>query len=725
MSKKPLCVAILWHMHQPDYSNVRSGEIYLPWTRFHAVKDYFDMGALVAETPDMHLTINVVPSLMDQLDEYGAGKARETYQAITLRNAEELNERDRSFLLRKFFQLPYKHMLDPYPRYRELLERRAAADDKGEYRTGLRNYTARDYRDLQVWFNLSWCGEELRRDPEIAALFNKGRGFSEDEKRRLIEIQNAHAARILPLYRRLMEGGQVEVSVSPYYHPIIPLLCDNRAAREALHAIPLPRNPFSFPGDAREQIRRARERFRQACGRLPSGMWPPEGSISDATAELAREEGVRWLASDEAVLLNSLQKAGRAGAPLLPTEKFSAYRWGTGEEGPCFIFRDHGLSDLIGFTYSRWRAEDAAADFVDKLERIHRELPDDGRYYVVPVILDGENAWEHYPNNGTDFLRLLYRRLTGSGELRTVTISEFLDLEPHRESLRSLVAGSWIYGNFATWIGHPEKNRGWELLATARSLLESFRQEHAAGEQYEAAFREMMIAEGSDWFWWYGDDHSTQNATEFDALFRGHLKNVYRFLGQPPPAELDIPIKRGRARTQYRAPVHTISPTVDGKVTNYFEWLAAGFAAPVAGDSMHRSERCIEKVFFGYDQRRFYLRIDLTTEWLRGIIPAEHSLQVQFVSPREFLVLLEFSGARTWQCRVLRSAVEGFAPEFAGARILELAVSLEELGVNKPEEVRLSVSTFDKDREMERFPSHGFVAVMVDPWELDQQEWLV
>jgi alpha-amylase/alpha-mannosidase (GH57 family) len=725
MAKRPLCVAILWHMHQPDYSNAHSGEIYLPWTRFHSVKDYFDMGALVAETPDLHLTINLVPSLIDQLDEYGAGRARETYQLITLRNAEELDERDRSFLLRKFFQVPYKTMLDPYPRYRELLEQRAAADEKGEYRTGLRNYAPRDFRDLQVWFNLSWCGEELRRNPDIAALFRKGRGFSEDEKRRLIEIQNAHAGRILPLYRRLMEAGQIELSASPYYHPIIPLLCDSLAAREALDTITLPQNRFSFPGDARAQIRAARERLLQASGRVPAGMWPSEGSISDATAALARDEGVRWLASDEAVLLNTLRQAGLAGTHLTPARKFSVYRWGEGEAGPCIVFRDHGLSDLIGFTYSRWGAEDAAADFAEKLKRIHHELPDDGRHYLVPVILDGENAWEHYPNNGADFLRLLYRRLTGTSELRTVTISEFLDLEPYRESLGSIVAGSWIYGDLATWIGHPEKNRGWELLASARSRLESFRRENPAGGQCDTALREAMIAEGSDWFWWYGDDHSTPNAAEFDGLFRGHLKNVYHALGQPPPAELDIPIKRGRARTQYRSPVHTISPTVDGKVTSYFEWLAAGFAAPIAGDSMHRSERCIEKVFFGYDEHRFYLRIDLTTEWLRGIIPASHSLQVQLVSPREFLMMLEYDQARTWQCRVLRSAVEGFAPEFAGARILELAVPLEELGVNKPEEVRFSVSTFDKGRELERLPAHGFLAVTVDPWELDHREWLV
>ncbi len=725
MSKKPLCVAIFWHMHQPDYSNIHSGEIYLPWTRFHAVKDYFDMAAMVQEVPALHLTINVVPSLMDQLEDYAAGRAKESFEAITLKRAEDLTESDRLFLLSKFFLLPYRQMLDPYPRFYELLGMRGSVDDKGEYRTGLRDYAARDFRDLQVWYNLSWCGSEMRRNEEVSGLFTKGRNFSESDKRRLIEIQHEHCGRILPLYRRLYEHGQVELSVSPYYHPILPLLCDSGAVREALPSCTLPKNPFAYPEDARHQVRKAIERFREAFGRGPTGMWPSEGAVSDAAAAIALEEGLRWLGSDEAVLLNSLRKAGLARDRFEDPKKFLAHRWGPGDKGPSLIFRDRGLSDLIGFTYSRWSAEHAAADFVGKLRNIHRILPDDGRHYLVPVILDGENAWEHYSDNGAEFLSRLYRRLTETDDLRTVTVSEYLDLEPRQERLPSLAAGSWIYGNLGTWMGHHEKNRAWELLGAARAFLESRRPAEGGGERYEAAFREMMIAEGSDWFWWYGDDHPSQNAVEFDTLFRGHIKNVYRCLGQPSPADVDIPIKKGDAATQYRKPVHTITPVLDGKVTDYFEWLSAGFAAPAAADSMRRSGRGVEKVFFGYDKRRFYLRIDLTPGWLRGMIPAEYSLQIQFVSPREILLLIEIDEARSWRCRVLRSSTEGLEPEFAGAKILELGVNLEDLGIDRPEEVRLSVAAFERNHELERLPSNGFLAVTVDPWGLDQQEWMV
>ncbi len=725
MSKKPLCVAILWHMHQPDYGNSQAGEIYLPWTRFHATKDYQDMATLAADVPGLHLTFNLVPSLMDQLVAYSAGKVRETYAELTLTDASVLDEQQKYFLLRGFFQLPYKDMVFPYPRYSELLERRGAIDGRGEFPAGYKSYTTRDYRDLQTWFNLSWCGHELRQEPEIAALFKKGKGFKEEDKKQLLESQVAFIGRILPFYKKLMEEKGIELSVSPYYHPILPLLCDTRAARESQPYLPLPGNIFSYPGDAREQIRRAVDRFAELMGRPPAGMWPSEGSISDAALGLAREAGMRWLASDEGVLHHSLRKLERAGDHLTAAQKFSAYRWGPGTAGPCLFFRDHGMSDLIGFTYSKWGADDAAADFVQRLLGIRASLPDDGKHYVVPVILDGENAWEHYSNNGADFLRRLYRALVKTHGLKPVTMSEYLDLEPSREELPSVVAGSWIYANLATWVGHAEKNRGWEFLAAARAFLGTCLREGCDPERYEKAYQEMLIAEGSDWFWWYGDDHSTQNAVEFDALFRTHVKNVYRLMGHIHPPELDAPIKKAEAKTQYRSPVHTITPKIDGKVTDYFEWLAAGFATPGGGESMHRNERCIERVYFGFDKSRFYLRLDLTASWRRGALPLELALQIHFASPMDVLLALRLDDAGDWGCEVLRASVQEVAVEFCAGRTFELGIPLEDLGIYKPEEARFAISACEKDRELERFPAHSFLAVMVDPWGIGQQEWMV
>jgi alpha-amylase/alpha-mannosidase (GH57 family) len=711
--KRPLCVAILWHMHQPEYGNVQTGEIYLPWTRFHAAKDYYDMAALAAEEPELHLTLNVVPSLMDQLVAYSSGAARETYASLTLRDASELDARERAFLLRTFFQLPWRFMLEPYARYAQLADRRGSPDEHGEYTDGLKRYSDDDYRDLQTWFNLAWCGRELRRRPEIADLFEKGHDFSEEEKRRVIEAQFRFAGEILPFYGRLAAEGRIELSCSPYYHPILPLLCDTASAREAIADLPLPAIPFAHPRDARRQIADAAERCRREFGRVPAGMWPSEGALSDAALALAAEEGLRWLASDEGVLLQSFAKNRGAPQPG-PGSRYSAHRWGTA--GPDLFFRDHGISDLIGFTYSGWAGVDAAADLLARLRQIHAHLPADGRHYVVPIILDGENAWEHYPDNGAEFLRAFYRGLTHTSELRSVTFSEFLELETHRERLPTITAGSWIGSSLTTWIGHPEKNRAWELLACARAFLAEF-----DGAEAPEAQREMSIAEGSDWFWWYGDDHHTQNAAEFDALFRSHVKNVYLLSGRDYPADLDVPIKRVVARGQCRAPVHTITPTIDGLVTHYFEWLPAGYALPSRG-SMHRAESPLKAVYFGYDAERLYLRLDPAAE--HGAPSSARRILVQFASPRDRRLELSREESGRWRCGWADGAAAR-EPQFAADRILELALPLADLGIERTGELRFFVAVTDDGRPIERLPEHGFLITPVDPAGLDHHEWVV
>jgi alpha-amylase/alpha-mannosidase (GH57 family) len=706
-------------MHQPDYANEQTGATYLPWTRFHAIKDYYDMAALPARVPGLHVTINVVPSLIDQLENYAQDTVRETYAALTLKPAAELDDREKLFLLRNFFQLPWGRMILPYARYKDLLDRRGAPDDDGEYRPAFRRYSTQDYLDLQMWFNLSWCGSEIRREKLIEEIFRKGRDFNESDKRRLLQIQAEFIGRILPFYRKLHHEKGIEFSLSPYYHPILPLLLDNRSAREVLPDIALPSNPFGFPADAREHVLRAQRRFRDVFGSDACGMWPSEGSISDGVCKLTREFGFRWLASDEGVLQNSLRKSGRHAATLSLEQRYSAWM---PDGGPALFFRDRGLSDLIGFTYSRWGAEEAASDFLRRLHAIYDALPDNGRNYVVPVILDGENAWEHYPGNGADFLSLLYRRLANSEFLRTVTFSEFLELERSREHLGAIAAGSWIYGNLATWIGHPEKNAAWEALSEARSAFARREREIADPKILADAFRELMIAEGSDWLWWYGDDHQTQNAAEFDLLFRSHLKNAYRLLGENAPLSLDVPIKKVDARTQYRNPVHTVSPIIDGKVTDYFEWLSAGYATPAGGGSMHQVVRHLEKVYFGYDRAHFYLRMD----FLDGLpkLPPGISVEFQSIQP-EFCRMKIDRSSGEWAAVEFVSSASGLTGTAAGGKILELSIPLKALGVHETDEIRFFVTLFAQDREIERFPSTGFLEIPIAPWDLDQQEWIV
>ncbi len=724
MAKKPLCVAFLWHMHQPDYRNAQTGNMYLPWTRFHAVKDYYDMGALAEQVQGVRLTINVVPSLIDQLIAYGTGELCEECAELTLRDASDLDQQEKAFLLRTFFQLSTKHMVLPYLRYRELLKRRGNPDDQGVYSTGLKLYTTQDYRDLQLWYNLSWCGQVLRRDPEIAGLFAKGRGFTEADKKRLLEVQHSFVSGIIPYYRKLSETHKIEFSVSPYYHPILPLLCDLRSALESLPSIALPSDPFTFPEDAREHIHRALVTYTECLGNTARGMWPSEGAISNEVLLLAQEAGFQWVASDESVLWNSLQKEGRAGIPLPPEKKYCAYQWGSAKTGPYVFFRDHALSDLIGFAYHQWSAEEAVADFVGRLRTIHQSLPDDGRHFIVPVILDGENAWEHYPQNGTKFLGLLYGRLAESRDIRTVTYSDFLDLETHREPLNSVVSGSWIYGNLATWIGHREKNLAWEAMAEARRFLGACRLQNRDTQKTEMAFKEIMIAEGSDWFWWYGDDHQTENAAEFDELFRGHLKKAYRLLDEAPPLKLDEPIKKTHITPQYQDPVHTITPKLDGIVTDYFEWLSAGFAISRGGGSMHRTETFLEKIFFGFDKHSFYIRIDPAPIKIAEL-PPTCAIQVQFKTPIACSLALEYKKNHEWICRLIHWPLLDSVPRFAGYKILELGIPLEALGLGDPVDVTFFVVVLDNEREMERFPPTGFFVVHADPRSLEQQEWIV
>jgi alpha-amylase/alpha-mannosidase (GH57 family) len=682
------------------------------------------MGTLVERTGGVHVTINLVPSLIDQLEAYGSGTINEIHASLTLKDAATLDEREKAFLLRAFFQLSPTHMLIPYQRYKELWDRRGLVGENGEYSTGLSLYTVQDYRDLQLWYNLAWCGQELRRNPDVAGLFEKGTGFTEEDKQRLLEIQYSFIGGILPYYKKLAGSQAAEISISPYYHPILPLLCDLQSARESLPSIALPSGNYAYPQDAREHIGQALQVYKRLFGIEAQGMWPSEGALSDASLDLAREAGLRWLASDESILWNSIHREEGISGPLSPERKYCAYRWGQGDSGPCLFFRDHALSDLLGFSYSRWSATDAAADFLGRLRGIHHALPDDGRHYIVPVILDGENAWEHYPENGAEFLKLLYSRLSESNDLRTVTFSEFLNLETHRAPLKSVVAGSWIYGNLATWIGHPEKNHAWEHLAAARRFLSSFSHEMSDPGKVNAAFREIMIAEGSDWFWWFGDDHQTENAAEFDALFRSHLKNVYRLMGEIPPANLDEPIKKVQTRIRRRNPVHTMTPQLDGVVSDFYEWISAGFAAPGGGESMNRAERLLEKVYFGFDAQSFYLRIDLAPGKI-DTLPPSQSIHVQFVSPESCCLALERSEDNRWLCRTVRWHVPEQGPRFAAERILELGVPLEALGVRNPAEVTFFISIKENDRELERFPFAGLIEVPTDPWGLNQHEWIV
>ena len=532
-------VAILWHMHQPYYEDLATGEHVLPWVRLHALKDYYGMVALLDEFPRVKLTFNLVPSLLLQLEAFAAGRAWDRHLELGLKPAAELTSEERGFIIDNFFHAQPARMIGPFPRYRDLFEKRRGSGnprrDEGEA------FSVADLRDLQVWQKLAWIDASyLASDPRCRALIDRGEGFTEEDKALLRGVELEILNRVIPAYREAADRGQVELSTSPFYHPILPLLCDTDVYLRTHPHTRMPRQRFRRPDDAREQLVRAIAYHERLFGQPPRGVWPSEGSVSDETVALVSATGFQWMATDELILARTLETTWTrdvAGHLDRPELLYRPYRVEVGDARVACLFRDHSLSDLIGFTYSGWDPDAAASDFVQRLREAGRRfaLRTNGGEAIVPIILDGENAWEHYAESGRPFLRALYRLLSDDPELETVTMSEACARV--ESTVPGLFPGSWIDGNFYVWIGHPDDHRAWGQLAEARALLDTVSTGEASRQQ---ATEELLIAEGSDWFWWYGDDHSSEHDLMFDDLFRRHLRNVYRALDQPVPDELFV-----------------------------------------------------------------------------------------------------------------------------------------------------------------------------------------
>jgi alpha-amylase/alpha-mannosidase (GH57 family) len=489
-------------MHQPFYQDLATGEHILPWVRLHALKDYWGMVALLREFPEVRVTFNLVPSLLVQLEAFARDEARDRHLEIGLKAADKLTAEERAYCIESFFHAHAPRMIAPHPRYAELLARREANGRGLSARALAAQFSTDDLRDLQVWHKLVWIDQfYFEGDSRVQALVSKGRGFTEQDKALLRAIELELLAKVIPEYRAAAERGQVELSTSPFYHPILPLLCDTDIYRRTHPDSRLPREPFRHPEDAAEQLQRAVAYHERVFGRRPDGVWPSEGSVSDAVVPLITRAGFRWLATDEEILARSLGRAitrDGGGQVEQPDVLYRPYLAGAGAGTVACGFRDHALSDLIGFTYGGWDANAAADDFI-------RRLVDAGSRYrertgseeaTIFVILDGENAWEHYDRQGRPFLRALYGRLASHPELRTVTMAEACG--EARERLPSLFPGSWINGDFYIWIGHPDDHRAWGQLVDARRALDAA-PAGLPGTALSRAREEMLIAEGSDW----------------------------------------------------------------------------------------------------------------------------------------------------------------------------------------------------------------------------------
>ncbi|MBD3426509.1 MAG: glycogen synthase GlgA [Candidatus Omnitrophica bacterium] len=525
--KKKLSVAFLWHMHQPLYKDFVTGKYHLPWVRLHSTYSYLDMASILEDFPGVKVTFNLTPSLIWQLrDLSGDGEVDDLYLKLTEKDAASLTEDDKYFLLRNFFSCDLDKAIFPLKRYKELFYKRGSVLKEEQLRGKTREFTADQMRDLQVLFNLAWCGFTLKdKDPLVRELFHKGAGYTEKDKAELLKRQKEVVRSIIPLYKRLQDEGRIEISTTPYYHPILPLLCRCSSGQG-----------YDFQDDAKVHVRRAIELYREVFGRKPAGMWPAEGSVSQEIIPILEEEGVGWIATDEGILLESFK-----GEDLLREELiYKAYTAREDGRSIDILFRDINISNAISFRYANMPTKKACADMIRDINCIYKNVSRQEGEHVVSVILDGENPWPYFPDGGKDFLSQIYKRLSSCKSLEMVTMDGYLETHKERREIPELYSGSWINRDFSKWIGSPQKNKAWDYLEKARREL------FAEKDPPKEALEELYISEGSDWFWWYDDFGSELNFV-FDELFRMHLANIYRLMKRNIPHHLEEPIHAGPA----------------------------------------------------------------------------------------------------------------------------------------------------------------------------------
>lgn len=678
-------------MHQPFYKDLLSCEYKLPWTRMHALKDYYGMARILEEFPDIRQTFNLVPSMLVQVEEYAAGIANDPFLHCALKPAEALTEEERSFILKHFFQAPPVTMIYRYPRYGQLFDawrtQRGATTSKGIF-------GVQEFRDLQVLSQLTWFDEYyLEQDEVIARLVEKGQHFSLEDQAAIGPKQRELIARVVPQYRKLASSGQIEISTTPFYHPILPLLCDSDIARVSHPGVKLPPR-FRYPEDARRQLEMARDYMSTLFGAAPVGLWPSEGSVSDETFAIAADLGFRWAATDNGILERTL------GRGVTPNETYRPWEWKQGARQMKVVFRDHLMSDLIGFVYSGMYAHVAAQDFLARIRENCRNTLAGGRDALVPIILDGENAWEYFDRNGRPFFRHLYAGIQADSQMRAITLSEaFAELEA--SPLDHIFPGSWIASNFDVWIGADEDNKAWEFVLGARRAYEAATE--VPEERRKLAYEELLIAEGSDWCWWYGPEHDTANREEFDALFRAHIANVYRALGLAAPQELSRPILRVDVEEAQVSPTSTINVTVDGYVTSYFEWLGAGvYRSSARNGAMHGKRFIVRELHYGSDTKQLLVRVDFAPDTDDLL----HALEVRFVvrsrdSGKEIPFTVQFANGTA----ELSAPSDGFRCAYAD--VLEVALPLPELSGD----AEFQVSFWNDGLPLDAAPVYGWLFV--------------
>jgi alpha-amylase/alpha-mannosidase (GH57 family) len=704
-------------MHQPQYRDPATGSYLLPWTRLHALKDYWGMVKILAEFPGMHATYNFVPLLAEQIEEYAGGRFREPWFELAFAVADGLRPEQKREILERAFQVN-ENFVQRWPRFAELQSRVAG----GGAEACVAQFDVRDWRDLQLLSQLAWMDEEyIAKDPVVNALSAKGKGYSEADKAALKDKQLELIGAVLPEYRLAAERGQIEISTTPYYHPILPLLCDTDVAHTSNPHTPLPQPAFRYPEDAREHLVRARAYHERVFGQPPAGLWPSEGSVSDASLEIAMDLGFKWFATDEGVLgrtrnVGFLRDPG--GYPENGPDLYTPWKLDRAGKSAFGFFRDHYISDLVGFVYSRMGAVAAAEDLHRRIRAIGDREPS-GRTATVSIILDGENAWEYYPHNGREFLREFYRRMQDDPEIQAMTATEAIAANAGAPAMTSIFPASWINANFDVWIGHREDVRAWDLLRDAREAYGRIAARAATNGKnpaanLERAFEAVLAAEGSDWNWWYGPEHGSANDREFDELYRKHLTEIYTALGEQPPDALAHPIKKPPEHGRREAPETHLQVTVDGRESSYFEWLGSGlYATDPRGGTMHGRRRVLGELRFGFSDTHFFLRVDPEPATIAEI--PNFQLRVTLWDSRETRIAVQVNNGKFAGCVVEQGGLCLLHPESlvtAGyGKIIELGVAKEMFDLSGRKSLLLGVALWEGGLPIEILPIDGLLDI--------------
>ena len=732
---KDVRLCFLWHMHQPYYTDPVSGSASMPWVRLHATKAYFDMAFLMEKFPETRATFNFTPSLLLQLEELGSGAVVDLFGDYATRPASDLTPPEKAFLIRHFFSANWATMVRPFPRYHELLVKRGTEVHGRDLDKLARQFTTQDFLDLQVWHNLAWFGfGAVSRYPRLAALRQKNRYFTEDDKREALDLQRTVIREIVPMYRALAKRGQVELTTTPFYHPILPLIIDTEFTRRARPDLPLPAR-LRAPADAEAQISRAIDYHAKTFGQPPTGLWPAEGSVCPEMIPLLRKAGLRWCATDEGILARSFHMAGRHWNRS--QDLYRPYRIESGGQAVTMVFRDRELSDNFGFVYHKTASDSAAEDVVRRVRDIAMQIA--GDHAIIPIILDGENPWEHYHDGGERFLSSLYRAFGGKGlqagegiRVGMSTVNAALDALPPAQQLHHLHSGSWINQDFKIWIGHSEDNRGWDLLQHTRTRLSEVTP-NLPPQQAAAAWEELYAAEGSDWFWWYGDDFDTDYKQEFDRLFRTHLRNVWTRAGLTPPEVLNRSLIDQRSLPQsdlVHLPVRLLAPDIDGLQTTFFEWRGAGAINPNPPlGAMWKAEEIFTAIMFGSDRDTLYLRLD--PDERAAAREAELAVEIHLGSgERLYKVLFPLDPTRSSEVAFsCTTAAEAHMARFSGTirrdAIIELAIPYKDIRIEVGQELRLAIVVLDHHLEVARYPHQNPVTITRPDDDFEAGMWRV